>query len=84
MMVATLDENIAAYDKMRGYLESRHFRKWVVFYDEELVGSYGDFQDAAAETVKCFGRGPYLIRQVGRPPMRLPSSVQYRRIHADD
>ena len=46
MMVATLD--VAAYDKMRGYLESRHFRKWVVFYDEELVGSYGDFQDAAA------------------------------------
>lgn len=83
-MVATLNENIAAYDKMRDFLEIEHFGKWVVFYGEELAGTYDDFQDAAAETVKRFGRGPYLIRQVGRPPLRLPASVQYRRIYADN
>lgn len=83
-MVATLDENIAAYEEMRGYLENEHHLKWVVFYNEELVGSYDDFQDAASETVKRFGRGPYLMRQVGARPRRLSSSVQYRRLHADN
>ncbi len=72
-MVATLDENIAAYEKVRGYLESKHFRKWVVFYDEELVGSYDDFQDAGYDAMKRFGRGPYLIKQVGvKKVLRLP------------
>ena len=84
-MAATLDENIAAYDKMRDQLEAEHHYKWVVFYDEELVGSYADFQDAAAETVKRFGRGPYLIRQVGvRRVIRLPFVAQQRGSHAND
>ena len=84
-MPATLDENIAAYEKTRSQLESEDFGKWVVFYDEELAGTYVDFQDAAAEAVKRFGRGPYLIRQVGvRRVVRLPFVAQPRRAHAND
>ena len=64
-MPATLDENIAAYEKTRSQLESEDFGKWVVFYDEELVGTYADFQDAAAEAVKRFGRGA-VPNQAGR------------------
>ena len=76
-MVATLDENIATYQKMRDYLETEHFRKWVVFYDEEFVGSYEDFQDAGYDALKRFGRGPHLIRQVGvKRVIRLPYVVQ--------
>ena len=75
-MVATLDENIAAYQKMRDYLETEHFGKWVLFYDEEFVGSYDDFQDAGYDAMKRFGRGPYLIRQVGvKRVIRLPFVV---------
>ena len=77
-MVATLDENIATYQKMRDYLETEHFRKWVVFYDEEFIGSYEDFQDADYDALKRFGRGPYLIRQVGvKRVIRLPYVVQH-------
>ena len=64
-MPATLDENIAAYDVMRDHLELEHFGKWVVFYDEEFVGSYDESEDAAQIAIERFGRGPYLIRQVG-------------------
>ena len=78
-----LSKQIAAYDKMRDILEADFFGKWVVFYDEEHVGTYDDFQDAAAETIMRYGRGPYLMRQVGRGPLRLPASVLYRRVDAD-
>ena len=64
-MPATLDENIAAYDAMRDHLELEYFGKWVVFYDEEFVGSYDESEDAAQIAIERFGRGPYLIRQVG-------------------
>ena len=75
-MAATLEENTAAYEKMNDYLEKEHFGKWVLFYDEEFIGSYDDFQDAGYEALKRFGRGPYLIRQVGvKKVIRLPYVV---------
>ena len=64
-MPATLDENMAAYDAMRGQLEAEYHGKWVVFYDQELVGSYDWSDEACMEAVQRFGRGPYHIRQVG-------------------
>ena len=64
-MPATLDENIAAYDAMRDHLELEYFGKWVVFYNEEFVGSYDESEDAAQVAIERYGRGPYLIRQVG-------------------
>ena len=82
--MATLTDNIAAYEDQRGYLEVEFFGKWVVFHDGELVGNYDDLQDAAASAVERFGRGPYLIRKVGAPPMKLPASVQFRRVNATD
>ena len=64
-MPATLDENIAAYDAMRDHLELEYFGKWVVFYDEEFVGSYDESQDAAYAAMQRYGREPFLLRQVG-------------------
>ena len=78
-----LDREIAAYNAMRDELERDHIYDWVVFHDEQFIGAYEDFQDAAAEAVRRFGRGPYLIRQVGAQPKRLPSSLMYRRVSAD-
>ena len=78
-----LDGEIAAYNAMRFELERDHLYEWVVFHDEQLIGAYEDFQDAAAQAVRKFGRGPYLIRQVGAPPRTLPASLMYRRVSAD-
>ncbi len=76
--MALLSEEIAAYEKMRDVLEADYFGKWVVVHDGQLIDTYEKFEDAAAEAVRKFGRGPYLIRQVGASPITLPASVKYR------
>lgn len=79
--MAKLSEEIAAYERRRGELEMDYLGKWVVFHDEELVGTYETFEAAAESAVERFGRGPYLIRQVGAPPLQLPASILYRPVH---
>ena len=76
--MGVLDREIAAYDRMRDCLERDHLHRWVVIFGEELSGTFDDFQDAAADATRRYGRGPYLIRQVGAPPATLPASVLYR------
>ena len=77
-----LAREIAAYDEIRDELERDHLYAWVVFNDEHLVGTYEDFQVAAAEAVRRFGRGPYLIRQVGAAPLMLPTVFGLRQVGA--
>ena len=76
--MALLSEEIAAYDAMRDTLEVDYFGRWVVFHDKVFVGSYDSFEEAAEFAVRRFGRGPYLIRQVGAAPFRLPTSLFLR------
>ncbi len=82
--MAEITQEIAAYERIRGNLEREHLGKWVVVHDEQLIGAYEDFQEAADIAVRRFGRGPYLIREVGAPPLVLPASVLFRRVHADN
>ncbi len=79
-----LEREIAVFEGMRDLLERDHLYKWVVIYGEELCGIYDDFQDAAADATVRFGRGPYLIRQVGAPPATLPASLQFRPVNYAD
>ena len=72
-----LDRQIAAYDSQRERLERDHHGRWVVFHDESLVGDYASYEDAIADAMRKYGRGLYLIRQVGAPPPRLPASVMF-------
>ena len=76
--MTTLSSQIVAYEEMRDVLEVDHFGKWVVFYDADLIDTYESFEEAAEDAVRRFGRGPYLIRQAGAPPVRLPASVWFR------
>lgn len=80
--MATLSKEIAAYERMRNDLEVDHLGQWVVVHDEKLIGTYESFEKAAEDAVPRFGRGPYLIRRVGAPPLVLPASVQYQPVHA--
>jgi hypothetical protein len=81
--MAELRAEIAAYEAMRADLESSHLGKWVIVHDEKLVGIYDSFEQAALDAVSKFGRGPYLIRQIGAPPVSLPASVLYHPLHGD-
>lgn len=76
--MATLETEIKTYETRRNELEKQYPGKFVVFKGEELVGAYDTIEAAAEEAVRRFGRGPYLIRQVGAPPISLPVSVMYR------
>lgn len=79
-----LDIEIAAYEGVQSDLEADHWGEWVVFHGGMLRGTFGDFQKAANAAVTQFGRGPYLIRQVGAPQeIHLPASLLYRPVYAD-
>jgi hypothetical protein len=73
-----LETEIAAFERQRDELEKHYTGKFVVFHGEEFIGAFDTLNNAAAEAVRRFGRGPYLIRQIGAPPVALPASVLYR------
>lgn len=77
-MAEALKSELAAFEQMRSDLERDHVGEWVVIHEDKLIGTYETFDEAAGAAVKRFGRGPYLIRQVGAPPVTLPASVMYR------
>ena len=81
-VMTTLTKEISAYERMLDDLEAEHLGEWVLVRDEKLIGAYESFELAADDAVRRFGRGPYLIREVGGRPMSLPASVLYRPIHA--
>jgi len=72
-----IDNEIAAYETMREELESRHMGEWVVIRDGKVINIYASFENASGDAVSKFGRGPYLIRQIGAPPITMPASVMY-------
>lgn len=72
-----IEREIAAYDAMRAELENQHMGEWVLVSGEQLIGVFPSFDEAATDAVQKFGRGPYLIRQVGAPPVSMPASVMY-------
>lgn len=73
--VATLEENIKAYEEQQKDLEEHYKGKYVIFYNRERIGSFDSFDAAAREAIRLFGDGPYLIREVGQEKIRLSSSV---------
>lgn len=82
MSAATIDDEILAYDVIRPELEAKHMGKWALLHDRRFVEVFDSFQDAAEAAVERFGRGPYLIRQIGSPPITLPASVMYNPVNA--
>lgn len=76
--MATLDQNLAAFDAKQAELTEKHNGQWVVFHDAKLAGAFDSFEKAAEHAVAKFGVGPYLIKQVGAPPITLPASVMFR------
>lgn len=80
--MSVLKDDIAAFEKMRSRLEAEHDREWVVFHGGEFIGAFEDFEMAAEEALERFDVGPYLIRQVGAPPVQLPGGMVFTPAHA--
>ena len=77
-----LSQETALYEQRKVEFEKEHNLEWVVIHDDEIVGFYDDFQKAAEAAVERFGRGPYLIRQIGISRQPLPASVLYQPLYA--
>jgi hypothetical protein len=74
---------IEAFEQMRDDLEKHHMGKHVVIKGGELQGAFDTFDTAARDALQKFGRGPFLIRQVGGPEcMRMPASVAWHPVNA--
>lgn len=82
--MADIDKELAAYKEMRADLEAQHTGKWVLIREGTLVGVFESMEAAAEVAVPRFGRGPYLIRQVGAPPVTLPASVMWHLDYGSD
>jgi hypothetical protein len=82
--MAELSEEISAYRAMQGDLEAKYLGRWALVHDRQLIETFDCFENAAELAVRRFGRGPYLIRQVGAPPITLPVSVLYNPVNAKD
>ena len=76
--MANIDVEIAAYRSEIFELEMHHRGKWVVFHGGQRIDLYDTFDGAAEDAVSRFGRGPYLIRQIGAPPISLPVCIVQR------
>jgi hypothetical protein len=81
--MANLTDEINAYEAARSDLESKYLGRWILMHERQLVGTYDCFENAADQAVRRFGRGPYLIRQVGAQSVTLPVSVLYNPVHED-
>jgi hypothetical protein len=79
--IAEIDVEISAYEAIPENIETQHRGKWALIHAGELIGVYDSFEVAAEEAVRHFGRGPYLIRQIGASPVTLPASVMCPRAY---
>ena len=75
--MSDLRDEISAYERIRTDLELTRIGEWAVVHGGQLVDTFQEFQDAADEAVRRFGRGPYLIRQIGAPQITLSASLMY-------
>jgi hypothetical protein len=71
----TLAQERKLYAQVRIALEAQARGQWALIRRNELVGTFASLELAAKEAVRRFGRGPYLIREIGAPNVTLPTSA---------
>jgi len=77
--MAVLEKEIQAFESQKQDLFSHYLNKFVVFYENELVGHYDTLDAAAQFAISKYGKGPFLIRQVKEEqPIVLPASVAFQ------
>ena len=76
--ILQIEKEKIAYEAMQEELEANHWGAWVLVYGMKLIGTYESFHDAAEVAVERFGRGPYLIKQVGEGPITLPPVLLFK------
>ena len=77
LYMADINKEIEFFESIKNDLELKYTGKWILIQNQKLIDNYDTFEKAAEDAVRLFGRGPYLIRQVGKLPFVLPASVAF-------
>ena len=76
-MPGPLEKEIAVYGREKERLEKEHPGKFVLIYGDDVIDTFDTFDAAATEGLRQFGRGPFLIREVGREKLEISAAVLY-------
>ena len=68
-------ENLKVYESMRDEFEAKHLHTRVVLADKQLVGIYDTNVEATSAAIRRFGEKPFLVHEVRKTPVPLPSSL---------
>ena len=75
-----LGAEIAAFEAMKQELLAEYDHQWVVFFGCKFRRAFSDFHDACVWAEDEFGyEAPFMICQVGAPPIHLPISLAVAR-----
>lgn len=72
-----LERELETFEKNRKHLEEEHSGKFVLISEDKVIGTYDNFETAADEGLRQFGRTPFLIRRVGETKIELPTALLY-------
>lgn len=77
--LAAPGRNDAAFMAMFDELDARYHGRWVVFHEGIFAGDFDTFFTAVAAAWTRFGRGPYLVKQVGKEFLQFASLAAWYR-----
>lgn len=76
-MTKVLERELATLKNERERLEREHMGKFVLIHGDEVVNVFDNFETAASEGLRQFGRNPFLIRRIGEDTVEVPIAVVY-------
>lgn len=62
MELATLDQEIEAYQSLLPTIKAKHGRVWALIADRQLAGTFAGFGEAARFAAEHYGKRAVLIR----------------------
>lgn len=85
-MPKVLEKEIATFEREKGRLQTEHPGKFVLVHGDEVIDTFDTFDAAASDGLRRFGKGPFLIREVGRENLDISAAVVYglTDAHTDD
>ena len=68
-----LEDEIAAYDRLKPQLVVRHPDKWVIVQGQQVVGIFDSLEGAAEMANMKFAQGPWIVRGIGTDFITMPA-----------
>ncbi len=74
-MSKILEQEIKTFERERARLEKDYMGKYVLIQGEAIIDTYDNFENAADEGLRRFGKKPFLIRRIGQDQETLSPAI---------